>query len=338
MTSVHIVIPDLFLPQQLAAYIGTDLHLPALEKLLARGRSEALNIHTPEVWLCKKFGIDENSIAPITLLADGMQPGTHYWLRADPVGINMHKDQITLKSDIALGADEAARFCDSLNTHFAADGLKFYAPHPQRWYLKLEQPPAIETFPLPQTVGASMHEYLPFGEEALRWHGISNEIQMLFHEHGVNQAREREGKHPVNGVWFWGGGKLQRALLKPYDGVLGDSELARAFAQAAGLPVLSRVKTNPHGREEEQGDLLLVYEQLRNSMLGADIGNWRKSMQLFEKQYAQPLLELLKAGSVRQLTLDVMCENASRRFIVTHEALWKIWRKPRPLYHYALEK
>jgi len=338
MTSVHIVIPDLFLPQELAAYIGTDLHLPALEKLLARGRSEALNIDSPEAWLCNKFGIDESSIAPITLLADGIQPGSHYWLRADPVGITMQKDQVILRSDIALVAGEAARLCESLNAHFAVEGLQFYAPHPQRWYLKLEQPPAITTFSLPQAAGASMHEYLPFGENALRWHRISNEIQMLFHEHGVNQAREREGKHPVNGVWFWGGGKHQAELLKPYDGVLGDSELARAFAQAAGLPVLSRLKINPHGQEEDQGDLLLVYEQLRNSMLGADIGSWREAMQLFEKEYAQPLLELLKAGSVRQLTLDVMCENASRRFTVTPEALWKIWRKPKLLYHYAIAK
>ena len=150
MTNVHIVIPDLFLPQQLAAYIGTDLHLPALEKLLSRGRSEALSVDTPEAWLCKEFGIAENSIAPITLLADGKQPGAHYWLRADPIGIRMQKDQVTLQSDIALSADEASCLCESLNAHFEADGLQFYAPHPKRWYLKLEQAPSITTYTLPQ--------------------------------------------------------------------------------------------------------------------------------------------------------------------------------------------
>ena len=338
MTSVHIVIPDLFLPKQLAAYIGTDLHLPALEKLLAMGRSEALNIDSPEALLCKEFGMGDNSIAPITLLGDGIEPGSFYWLRADPVGVSMQRDQITLQSDISLGADEAARLCESMNTHFAADGLQFYAPHPQRWYLRLEQAPAIQTVPLPQVVGANMHEYLPVGEDALHWHSVSNEIQMLFHDHTVNLAREHAGRQQVNGVWFWGGGNFQLNLPKLYAGVMGGSDLARAFAKAAGLPVLNKIKTNPYGREEDQGDLLLVYEQLRHCMQSADIGNWRKAMQLFEREYAEPLLGLMKASSVERLTLDVLGENTSRRFTLTPDALWKIWRKPRPLFHYALDK
>lgn len=338
MTNIHVVIPELFLPQQLAAYACTDLRLPALEKLLARGRSEQLNVGSLEAWLCKKFGLDENSIAPVTLLADGLQPGSSYWLRADPVGISMQQDQITLKSDITLDADEAARLCESLNTHFAAEGLQFYAPHPQRWYLKLEQSPAIETFSLAQVVGANMHEHLPFGADALRWHSVFNEIQMLFHEHAVNQERERDGKHPVNGVWLWGGGIHQLELLKPYVGVLGDNELARAFAQAAGVPVLGGIKTHPCASDAEQGGLLLVYEQLRNAMQRADIADWRHSVESFEREYAEPLLEMLRAGSVKQLTLDVLCENDSRRFIVTDAALWKIWRKSKPLTHYALVK
>ena len=38
MKKVHVVIPELFLPQQLAAYASADLGLPALEKLLARAQ------------------------------------------------------------------------------------------------------------------------------------------------------------------------------------------------------------------------------------------------------------------------------------------------------------
>ena len=338
MTNVHIVIPDLFLPQQLSAYVCTDLRVPALEKLLARGRSELLGIDTLEAWLCHRFGVDENAIAPVTLLADGLQPGSSYWLRADPVGISIQRDQITLKSDITLSAAEAAQLCDNLNTHFSAEGFRFHAPHPQRWYLQLEHAPALKTYALPQVVGVNMQEYLPLGDDALRWHSVMNEIQMLFHEHAVNHAREREGKYQVNGVWLWGGGTLPLGLLKPYTGVLGDSDLARAFAQAAGLPVVNRIEHTPHGQETDQGDLLLVFDQLRTAMQCAEIDNWRRDIYFFEKNYAEPLLELLKVGTVNQITLDVLCEQATRRFIVTHEALWKIWRKPKPLNYYALTK
>ncbi len=231
MKKIHIVIPDLFLPEQLAAYACADLRVPSLERLLTRGRQEPLAIDSLESWLCGKFGVEGMAVAPLTLLADGVQPGDAYWLRADPVAISMQREQTILQADIAVSENEAAQLCASLNAHFAADGLCFAAPHPQRWYLQLEQTPALETHSLSQVVGENMHAHLPQGKDALRWHSVFNEIQMLFYEHEVNQAREQRGEHPVSSVWLWGGGRQQADLLKPYARVLGDSELARAFAQ-----------------------------------------------------------------------------------------------------------
>lgn len=336
MRKIHIVIPDLFLPRQLAAYAYADLHLPALEKLLARGRSYPLGIDTLETWLCGKFGLDELAIAPLTLLADGVQPGADYWLRADPVAMDLQREQLILKSDINLGADEAAALCATLNAHFAADGFYFVAPHPQRWYLRLKHAPVIRTHPLPQVTGANMHEYLPEGDDALRWHGVLNEIQMLFYSHAVNRSRELRGEPAVGGVWLWGGGQHQADINKPYARVLGDSELTKAFAQVAGVPVSSRIEPNPAGWADGKGALLLVCERLRSAMQCANIDQWRQAAQLFEKNYAEPLFELLSAGDVEQITLDVLSEKASRRFVVSHSDMWKIWRTSKPLLNYTL--
>lgn len=336
MKKAHIVIPDLFLPQQLAAYASADLSLPALEKLLARAQVEPLKVDTLEAWLCESFGVGEMAIAPLTLQVDGVHPGDVYWLRADPVGISMQRDQMVLQSDIALTEEEAALLCDSLNAHFAADGLRFVAPHPQRWYLQLDHEPAMETYPLPQVVGADIHAHLPHGADALRWHSVFNEIQMLFYEHAVNQSREQRGELPVSAVWLWGGGKLSEGLLQPFSNLAGDSELARAFAQAACMSVFNGTAPMPAGWAAESGDLLLVWEGLRSALQRADIGKWRGAVQQFEKNYAGPLLAALAAGHVGQVTVDVLSEGASRRFVVTRAALWKLWRLPKPLLHYAL--
>ncbi|HUX90460.1 MAG TPA: hypothetical protein VMV48_07180 [Gallionellaceae bacterium] len=334
MKKIHVVIPDLFLPQQLAAYASGDLRLPALEKVLARARVEARHTDTLERWLCEHFGVDDMAIAPLTLLADGVQPGESYWLRADPVGISMQRDQTILQADIALTAEEAAQLCASLNAHFAADGLHFVAPHPQRWYLQLEQVPALQTHPLPQVVGADIHAHLPSGGDALRWHSVFNEIQMLFYEHAVNQAREQRGELPVSGVWLWGGGKAAKDLGRAFACVAGDSELATAFAQAAGIPVVQSVAQMLRG--VGSGDCLLVWEGLRAALQNADIGKWRSRLQQFENEYAVPLLAALSAGLVEQITLDVLSEGASRRYVLTRAARWKLWRLPKPLLHYAL--
>ena len=336
MKNIHIVIPDLFLPQQLATYASGGLSLPALEKLLARATVAPLKPDTLEAWLCERFAVADMAIAPLTLQADGVQPGDAYWMRADPVGISMQRDQMVLQSDIALSGEEAALLCASLNVHFAQDGLQFVAPHPQRWYLQMDKAPAMVTHPLPQVVGTNMHAHLPYGNDALRWHSVFNEIQMLFYEHAVNQSREQRGVTAVSGVWLWGGGKSPAALSQPYARVAGDSELAWAFAKAAGIPALMVNETLPTGWSEEGGDMLVVWEGLRSALHSADIGRWRNAVQQFERNFAAPILAALAAGQLGQITLDVLSEGVSRRFVLGRAALWKIWRLPRPLTHYAL--
>jgi len=35
------------------------------------------------------------------------------------------------------------------------------------------------------------------------WHALMNEIQMLWHDHPVNRAREADGLPVVNAAWPW---------------------------------------------------------------------------------------------------------------------------------------
>jgi hypothetical protein len=184
--------------------------------------------------------------------------------------------------------------------------------------------------------GANVHAHLPYGADALHWHGVFNEIQMLFYEHEVNQAREQRGETPVNAVWLWGGGKAATNLRRPFALLAGDSELARAFAQAMDIPALMPAESLLLGKAEQGGEVLLVWEGLRTSLQSADIAKWRASVQQFEADFAVPLLAALAAGQLEQITLDVLGEGESSRFVLTRSALWKLWRLPRPLLHYAL--
>ena len=55
MKNVHLVIPDLFLTKDFAAEVCDGLSVPALEKLLARGRGEILESVPLENLLCEMF-------------------------------------------------------------------------------------------------------------------------------------------------------------------------------------------------------------------------------------------------------------------------------------------
>lgn len=333
MKKLHIVIPDLILPRQLADYACSGLRLPALEKLLARAKSGPLQADTLEDWLCRQFGVEGMPVAPLTLQADGVQAGDSYWLRADPVGFQMQQTRMVLQADLGLGEEEAGQLCAALNVHFAGDGFQFVAPHPQRWYLRLTEAPAMHTTPLPQAVGADMHAHLPRGADALRWHVVINEIQMLLHGHQVNQLREQRGEPAVSGVWLWGGGFAPQGMSAPFAALYTDSDLAAAFARAAGMPRLQDVAQLL--APAQQGSLLVVWEGLRRAIQQADIAGWRDSVQQLEEKLIRPAWAALMAGEVDQITLDVVLESHSRRFVAGRSAKWKWWCFAKSLPDYA---
>lgn len=344
MKNVDIVILDLFLPQEIFVDACAGLSVPVLEKMLARSKSELLpaeiySTGTLEEWLCRTFGIArqlDEPIAPVTLIADGMQPGTDYWLRVDPVHLQIQRTQLFLYPQIPLDADEAAQLCTSLNTHFAAEGLRFFSPHPQRWYLQMKIVPDIVTRPLSQVTGRNVQAHLPKGSDALRWHKAFNEIQMLFFEHVVNQAREARGDLPVNSIWLWGGGHAVAQLARPYTKVFGDSFLAGAFAQAAGIPYQILPDDLIRYADDSEGDVLIVWEGLRRPLQQGDLHAWRDSVQCLEQSYIAPLWEALRNGHIRQLSLNILNAGVAHRFVLTRSAVWKPWRLSKSLTQYAL--
>jgi hypothetical protein len=172
---------------------------------------------------------------------------------------------------------------------------------------------------------------LPQGPDALRWHGIFNEIQMLFFEHAVNQAREARGELPINSVWLWGGGREPEKLLRPFARVYGDSPLALALAQTTGMSVAALQADAARFVASDEGDVLVVWDGLRDALQQGDLHAWRNELQRFEASCAAPLLAALSAGRISQLTLEVPHGISSRRLALTRAALWKVWRRSKPL-------
>ncbi len=58
----------------------------------------------------------------------------------------------------------------------------------------------------------SINSHLPRGDDALAWHRVMNEAQMIMHAHPVTAAREARGAPPANSIWLWGGGTLPRRI------------------------------------------------------------------------------------------------------------------------------
>lgn len=329
---IHLAVPDLFLARELASEGYRGLQLRALETFLARAHAHALRAGSLEAWLCEAFGAGDGAVAPVTLRADGGQPGSAYWLRADPVHLVLRGSQVILYPLPALGAQEAEQLCEALNRQFAHDGLRFFAPHPQRWYLRLERAPGIETCPLAQAAGRDIRNCLPQGPEALAWHKVLNEIQMVMHGHPVNDAREARGEAAANSVWLWGGGYGRELAPPPFSAMYADSGLANAFARAAGIAVHALAEGV---RASEEGATLVIWDGLSRAALQGDLDAWRESLKALEQDCLGPMLAALRRGKLERLTLDAVQEGGAWRFTLTPRGAWRFWRLRRRLGRYA---
>lgn len=336
MNKVHLILPDLFLPGQFAAEVSADMALPALQKLLARATPVPVSARSVETSLCAAFGVTvqdevrlDAPVAPISAAFDGLGAGC--WLRADPVHLRLQREQMLLSQE-ALTAEEAAQFCASLNEYFAGQGMAFFAPHPQRWYVHLDRLPDMQTTPLSEVTGGNVRGALPRGAEAQRWHQVFNEIQMLLFAHPLNEAREARGELPINSLWLWGGGSHPDGLAKNYDHVNSDEVMAEMFAAAAGIPY-----DNLAGQWHQQaGNQLVLCTALRAALHAGDLHAWRTALQAIETDYAQPLWDGLRSGKLARLQIDVLAGDNSQSRVMTRRDTWRFWRRGQSLAMYSV--
>lgn len=337
----HLLIPSLFPPGTVTRQ-NDPLHgikAPALQTLLARASCVQAPPSEMESWLCEAFGVarqQDYPAAPLRLMADGIAPETHYWLRADPVHLGVERDQLVLSetSTFPLVQDEADALIATLNQHFAVDGLHFVAPQAQRWYLRLARTPALTTHGLYQAAGRNIHPLLPAGEEAMRWRALLNEVQMLLFEHPVNVAREERGIAPVNSIWLSGGGILPQGLPQPFAHVWADDALARGLAQTARIPHENLPENaGTWLKQAAPGKHLLVLDTLRPLACYGDPHAWRSQLARLEEQWFAPLKQALQRGTIA-LTLHAPTPAGALSFTLTRGSLWKLWQPVRPLTSY----
>jgi hypothetical protein len=330
---VTLLVPDLFWPHDDGGGAYRELELPALARFLSRSRRRNLSPLSIEAWLCQSFGVERQQdwpVAPITLDFDGGDAGDDYWLRADPVHLAPRQYQLTLVDSEVLqpGEEEAAELITALNRHFAGDGLVFQAPQPARWYLRVPGSPRVATHEISAVAGQDVGGAMPFGEDSPRWRRLFNEIQMLLHEHPVNERRESSGKLPINSVWLWGGGRRQPVSGRPFSHVGGKNALALALAARCGAET-----TVPGSVPDRAARTLIVAEA--PAARYENVEAWRQALAAIERDWIEPLVSALRRRRLEGLAVVALHPRACERFEATPGDLLKFWRPVRDLSLHA---
>lgn len=335
----HALVPDALRPGPLAA--GQARGPTALETLIARGRRRWLEVESWTASLMAGYGVAKQRdwpVAPIALLGEGGAPGADCWARADPVHLRVHEDALLAADSgaIRISRAEAESMVESINAHFRGS-FTIFPLHPARWYAKLPAAPDMSTTPLEAVRGRPIGLALPAGPEAMSWHRLMNEAQMLLHDHPVNAAREERGELPVNSLWFWGAGSMPQPDAAPFQLVAADDPLIRGLALAS----CARAQSLPATAESwldsapESGVAMVALDALASAALDADGGEWQQRLEELESGWFGPLLAALKTGRLGMLTLHLYGQGCQLQVEATRADLRHIWRRAKPLASYA---
>jgi hypothetical protein len=322
-------IPGLIPASTMLAPLLADMAMPGLGTLLARAKfTRHTGIDSLHGALYAALGITRQTdwpVAPITLLRDGHAPEKAHWYRADPVHLQPARDQLMLvdQAAFALDASEATQLVDAFNQHFCDRACRLLAPHPKRWYLQTAHPPRIRTHSLRSASGQAINQLLPQGEDALDWHRLYNEIQMLFFNLPVNAARESRGELPVNSLWCWGGGILPVQTAKK-DGFLWSTD--------SDLCAVAEFSHIPYAAPPEQAKLIrqsgmLLLDALEGSAQYGDYTTWRENLLQLEQHWFVPWLTQLKRAELD--SLEIWSEYAGQvlSWRITRRDILRFWRR-----------
>jgi hypothetical protein len=150
--------------------------------------------------------------APLAAAGAGIDVGTTWVVRADPVSMIVGREDVRL-AGLVDDLDEAERsaLLALLDGHFAGDGLAFFAPRADAFFASIATPQQVRTAAIEAVGNRPLRECIPAGPDAPRWRRWLTEAQMLLHDHALAQ---RAGL-PVNALWFAGGGVLPNASSIP---------------------------------------------------------------------------------------------------------------------------
>lgn len=300
--------------------------LSNLRAILQRGHSEARPRACYEQQVLSQLGVAladgaELPVAGLRAFAKQKNQASNLWC-LDPAYVELDREgaSLTALDALALSREESAQLIDSINQHFAAE-LSITAYTPQQWLLQRQM--QLHTYSPSQVLWRHLGEMMPVGPDAGEWRRLLNEMQMLLHTHPTNQARMEQGRLPVNSLWLWGGGELQRSVAE-FDRVYADDELVKLTAKFADIehrPLPDRFDAASLGRQRS----LIVCHAHLTALMRKDVHAWFAALEQLEQACLAPLLSLLNRSELDLLSLlsDSLYITLTRRDL-------RRWRFGRP--------
>jgi hypothetical protein len=339
MSQITLVLPFGLPIPEFAPDLVRALDTPALAALLSRTSSharlpvdDAIRALPHEQWLARALGLHEGgrpAFAAAAMRACGLAPEAGTWFIVNPVHIEIARTHLMMGDPGMLrlaDADSRALFETAL-PYFEEAGHALLYGDAGTWFMRAgglaNEWADLDTSTPDAALGMDLTDWMPLGDRAAAFRRLQNEVQILWHTHPVNVAREARRLPPVNAFWIWGAADAtrQRAANAP---------TLAAFDANGGIAALADTLVGDLAEfiAKPAGDTILYCASAAPHAVGADWGGWIAQLQRLEAALFAPILDALMKGRVRKLALVLSHRDAHAEFTTTALAQRTFWRRP----------
>lgn len=333
MSQITLVLPSALPVPEFAPDLVRALQAPALASLLSRTSAqrrlpadESVRALPHETWLARALGLNgtgQPAFAGAAMRGYGLAPDGGTWFIVNPVHIEIARTHLMMGDPRHLGLAEleSRALFEAARPYMEEAGHALLYGDAQTWFLRADDWAGLDTATPDAALGMDLTDWMPLGERAAAFRRLQNEIQILWHTHPVNAAREARRLPAVNAFWPWG---AAGAAGTPVNG----ARLA-AFDTAAWLARLAGTSSSDLARFAPaiDGDTILVCGSAAPYAAAADWGGWVGVMTQLEAQLFAPILESLKNGRIREVKLVLSHRDALLEASTNAMAQRKFWRR-----------
>ena len=172
--------------------------------------------------------------------------------------------------------------------------------------------------------GRNIDVWLPRGPSARNWRRLMNDVQMLWHTHPVNAARELDGLKPVNALWLEGG--VPVSASRPFATIFSNDSVLRGLAKLGGADVDDFDADCGDALEREPAPSLIDLPFWRTALADGTGPAWRQAWEQFERWV--DLIESVSPSSrSRRWEIVLTGDHSARTFDLSPAMRWRLWRR-----------
>ncbi|UGQ48425.1 hypothetical protein [Massilia endophytica] len=324
MASLTLVVPFGLPPAEFAPDLVRSMQAPSLAALLSRNKSQQYvpfdvdsRVLPHEAWLAQAPGAP---LASAVMRGMGMEQEAGHWFIVHPIHVQIARNHLVMQDPRQLRLEEAdsRTLFESVQQLIADEGKTLLYGNAHTWFLRADEWAGLATASPDAASGVNLADWMPTGDAARSFRRLQNEVQMLWHEHPVNEARAARKLPAVNSFWLWAGSPAPAAAAPSGLAVIEGPDWMNALA--SGKLQDARVEdVLAKGRSA-------VLAQLLDAGLSGDWSSWLLNMQDLDQQWFAPVLEALRAGRIDEVTLILSHRDGWTEFRTGRMSLRRFWR------------